>query len=106
MERRAGAPTRDFLLRYRRAMSYRATVGQRVHGFADLRELMARASPLRSGDALAGVAAATAQERVAAQAALADVALVQFLREPLVPYETDEVTRLILDTHDAAAFRP
>jgi ethanolamine ammonia-lyase large subunit len=87
-------------------MSYRATVGQRVYGFADLRELMARASPARSGDALAGLAAATAQERVAARAALADVPLVQFLREAVVPYEDDEVTRLIMDTHDAAAFRP
>jgi ethanolamine ammonia-lyase large subunit len=87
-------------------MSYRATVGQRVYGFASLRELMAKASPQRSGDELAGVAAATAQERVAARAALADVPLVQFLREPLVPYESDEVTRLILDGHDTAALRP
>jgi ethanolamine ammonia-lyase large subunit len=87
-------------------MSYRATVGQRVYGFADLRELMARASPARSGDELAGLAAASAQERVAARAALADVPLVQFLREAVVPYEDDEVTRLIVDTHDAAAFRP
>jgi ethanolamine ammonia-lyase large subunit len=71
-----------------------------------LRELMARASPARSGDELAGLAAATAQERVAARAALADVPLVQFLREAVVPYEDDEVTRLIVDTHDAAAFRP
>src|SRR3954470_20719138 len=106
MERRAGAPTRDFLLRYRRAMSYRATVGQRVYGFADLRELMGKASPARSGDQLAGVAAATAQERVAAQAALADVPLPTFLAEAVVPYETDEVTRLIVDGHDAAAFAP
>jgi ethanolamine ammonia-lyase large subunit len=87
-------------------MSYRATVGQRVYGFASLRELMAKASPARSGDELAGIAAATAQERVAARAALADVPLVQFLREPLVPYESDEVTRLVLDGHDAAALRP
>ena len=85
-------------------MSYRATVGQKVFGFADLRELMGKASPARSGDQLAGVGAETAQERVAAQAALADVPLATFLSEAVVPYETDDVTRLIVDTHDAAAF--
>src|SRR5688500_318322 len=67
---------------------------------------MAKATPLRSGDVLAGVAAADARERAAAQAVLADVPLVRFLEEPLIPYEADEVTRLILDTHDAAAFAP
>jgi len=87
-------------------MSYRATVGLRVYGFADLRELMAKASPARSGDQLAGIAAGTAQERVAAQAALADVPLATFLSESVVPYDDDEVTRLIVDTHDAAAFAP
>ena len=87
-------------------MSFRATLGQRVYGFADLRELMAKASPARSGDQLAGVAAETAQERVAAQAALADVPLALFLRDAVVPYERDEVTRLIIDSHDAAAFAP
>ena len=87
-------------------MSYRATVGQQVHGFADLRELMGKASPARSGDQLAGVAAQTAQERVAAQAALADVPLATFLSETVVPYESDEITRLIVDSHDAAAFAP
>ncbi|MBV9782345.1 MAG: ethanolamine ammonia-lyase subunit EutB [Acidisphaera sp.] len=71
-----------------------------------LRTLLARASPHRSGDALAGIAAATATERVAAQMALADVPLARFLAEPVVPYETDEVTRLILDGHDEAAFAP
>ena len=87
-------------------MSYRATVGLRVYGFADLRELLAKASPARSGDRLAGIAAGTAQERVAAQAALAEVPLATFLSEAVVPYEDDEVTRLIVDTHDAAAFAP
>ena len=87
-------------------MSYRATIGHQVFGFADLRELMAKASPLRSGDRLAGVAAQTAQERVAAQAALADLPLATFLSEAVVPYEADEVTRLIVDSHDAAAFAP
>src|SRR5471032_1118324 len=87
-------------------MSYRATVGQKMYGFADLRELMGKASPARSGDQLAGVAAGTAQERVAAQAALADVPLATFLSQAVVPYERDEVTRLIVDSHDAAAFAP
>ncbi len=67
---------------------------------------MARATPMRSGDLLAGVAAGSAQERVAAQMALAEVPLVRFLGEALVPYEDDEITRLIVDTHDAAAFAP
>ncbi len=72
----------------------------------DLRTLLAKASPLRSGDELAGLAAATAEERVRAQMALADVPLKRFLAEPVVPYESDEVTRLICDSHDAAAFAP
>jgi ethanolamine ammonia-lyase large subunit len=71
-----------------------------------LRELMGKASPLRSGDELAGVAARSAEERVRAQMQLADVPLKRFLAEPLVPYETDDVTRLICDTHDAEAFAP
>jgi ethanolamine ammonia-lyase large subunit len=70
----------------------------------DLKTLLAHASPLRSGDQLAGLAAATQEERVLAQQELADTPLARFLEEPLIPYETDEVTRLILDTHDAAAF--
>ena len=85
-------------------MSYRHTIGLRTYTFADLKTLLARASPLRSGDVLAGVAAATYEERVAAQFALADVPLRDFLQEALVPYEQDEITRLILDTHHAAAF--
>ena len=85
-------------------MSYRHTIGLRTYTFADLKTLLARASPLRSGDVLAGVAAATYEERVAAQFALADVPLRDFLHEALVPYEQDEITRLILDTHHAAAF--
>jgi ethanolamine ammonia-lyase large subunit len=87
-------------------MPYRHTIGQRAYVFDDLKTLLARATPLRSGDVLAGVAAATYEERVAAQYALADVPLRTFLHEPLVPYEQDEVTRLILDTHDAGAFAP
>ena len=86
--------------------SYRATLRGSTHTFPDLRTLLAKASPARSGDELAGLAAADAVERVAAQHALAAVPLAQFLAEPVVPYETDEVTRLILDTHDRAAFAP
>ena len=74
--------------------------------FPDLRTLLARASPLRSGDALAGVAAQSAEERMAARMALADLPLAAFLAEAVVPYEEDDVTRLILDSHDKAAFAP
>jgi ethanolamine ammonia-lyase large subunit len=87
-------------------MPYTCTVRGITHSFADLRTLLAKASPLRSGDELAGVAAHNAEERAIAQMALADVPLAAFLNEPLVPYERDDVTRLILDTHDAAAFAP
>src|SRR5579863_8573594 len=72
----------------------------------DLKALLAKATPRRSGDELAGIAAESAEERVTAQMELADVPLRRFLAEPLIPYETDEVTRLIVDTHDAEAFAP
>jgi len=72
----------------------------------NLRELLAKASPARSGDQLAGLAADSAEERARAQIKLADVPLKAFLAEPLIPYQTDEVTRLICDSHDAAAFAP
>lgn len=87
-------------------MGYRATLASRVWHFADLRDLLAKASPLRSGDELAGIAADSAQQRVAARLALADVPLTRFLSEAVVPYEDDEVTRLVIDGHDAAAFAP
>src|ERR1700761_8271748 len=87
-------------------MSYRLTLGGTTHVFRDLKTLLAKATPLRSGDQLAGVAAASAEERVAAQMCLAEVPLARFLEEPLIPYEEDEVTRLIFDRHDRAAFRP
>lgn len=87
-------------------MEFAHNIGNRRYTFADLRELMAKATPLRSGDVLAGVAAESAEERVAAQFALADVPLAHFLSEQVVPYETDEVTRLIVDTHEAEAFAP
>ena len=84
----------------------RATVNGTTFAFDGLAALMARATPFRSGDALAGVAAATEQERAAAQIALADLPLRAFLSEAVVPYEACEVTRLIVDGHDAAAFAP
>ena len=87
-------------------MPYRHVVGSHAYVFADLRELMAKATPIRSGDMLAGIAAASAEESVAARMCLAEVPLTAFLSEALVPYEDDEVTRLIIDTHDLAAFRP
>ncbi len=85
---------------------YVATVGTHRYGFGDLKTLLAKASPLRSGDQLAGVAAPTGEERIAAQFALADLPLTAFLNAAVVPYEDDEVTRLIVDSHDRAAFAP
>ncbi|HAF91238.1 MAG TPA: ethanolamine ammonia lyase large subunit, partial [Pseudomonas sp.] len=87
-------------------MTYSHSVGGTTWRFDDLREVMAKASPARSGDLLAGVAAGSDAERVAAQMCLADVPLRRFLEEALIPYESDEVTRLIIDSHDAAAFAP
>jgi ethanolamine ammonia-lyase large subunit len=82
------------------------SLGGHAHRFDDLKALLAAATPERSGDVLAGVAARSEQERVAAQALLADLPLATFLDEHVIPYEDDEVTRLIVDTHDAAAFAP
>lgn len=87
-------------------MAYRSTVAGRTWSFADLKTLLARATPRRSGDELAGIASSSDEERIAARFALADLPLATFLHEALVPYEDDEVTRLIVDTHDAAAFAP
>jgi len=83
---------------------YSATTGVRRHTFPDLKTLLARASPLRSGDQLAGLAAETGEERVAAQMALADLPLATLIEHPVIPYENDEVTRLIVDRHDKVAF--
>ncbi|MFD3506090.1 ethanolamine ammonia-lyase subunit EutB [Nocardia sp. NPDC058666] len=85
---------------------YRSTIGVTTHTFDGLIELMAKATPLRSGDELAGCAAETDAERAAAQWALAEVPLTTFLDDVLIPYETDEVTRLIIDSHDRVAFAP
>jgi ethanolamine ammonia-lyase large subunit len=96
-DRLAAAARRDHL-------PYAHSIGGTRYSFADLRTLLARATPFRSGDVLAGIAAASGAERVAAQMALADLPLQTLLDEPVVPYETDEVTRLIHDQHDRAAF--
>ena len=85
-------------------MTYRASVGRNSYRFSDLATLLAKASPPRSGDLLAGIAASSGEERVAARYALAELPLRHFLDQALVPYEDDEVTRLILDRHDSAAF--
>ena len=85
---------------------YKSTIQHLSYDFKTLATLMAKATPPRSGDVLAGVAATNNLERVAAQWTLADVPLKQFLNEALVPYETDEITRLIIDDHDSLAFAP
>ncbi len=86
-------------------MMYKHIIGKQTFIFQDLKALLAKASPFRSGDALAGLTAISYQERVAAQMCLADIPLKQFLVESLIPYEKDEITRLILDTHDLNAFQ-
>ncbi|GAC1424185.1 MAG: ethanolamine ammonia-lyase subunit EutB [Acidobacteriaceae bacterium] len=87
-------------------MAFSHTVGGIGYRFGTLARLLGCATPLRSGDVLSGAAAESAAERVAAQKALADMPLRGFLDEAVVPYETDDVTRLILDSHDAMAFGP
>lgn len=85
---------------------YRHSIGPRTFVFDDLKTLLAKSSPRRSGDELADLAAVSDEERMAARFALADLPLRQFLAEPIIPYESDEVTRLICDSHDDAAFEP
>src|ERR1700680_2712348 len=80
------------------------TIDGVTYGFRDLKDLLAKATPARAGDELAGIAARSSVERVAAQMALADLPLTTFLNEAVVPYESDEVTRLIFDMHDCTAF--
>jgi ethanolamine ammonia-lyase large subunit len=87
-------------------MAHHQVVGSQRYVFQDLKDLMAKASPIRSGDMLAGIAATSAEENVAAKLCLADLPLDTFLTHALVPYEDDEVSRLIIDTHDAQAFAP
>ena len=87
-------------------MIYRHTLRGHTYQFADLIDVMAKATPARSGDELAGCAAQSDAERAAAAWVLADLPLTVFLEEMLVPYESDEVTRLIVDTHDREAFAP
>lgn len=86
--------------------TYKINLGIKGWRFKSLKELLAKASPERSGDQLAGIAAVSAEERVAAQMVLCDVPLKRFLEEPVIPYESDEVTRLIIDSHDASSFAP
>jgi ethanolamine ammonia-lyase large subunit len=87
-------------------MAYRHTIDATSYVFEDLRDLLAKATPPRSGDRLAGIAADSAEQMIAARMALSDVPLSQFLEETVVPFEDDEVTRLIIDGHDAQAFAP
>ena len=85
--------------------NYKYTLGNRTYTFKNLADLMAKATPKRSGDLLAGVCALSSQERVIAQMRLAEVPLKTFLTEALIPYEDDEITRLIIDEHDIEAFK-
>jgi ethanolamine ammonia-lyase large subunit len=87
-------------------MGFATTIGGTRYVFPDPKTLLANATPRRAGDMLAGIAAADATERVAAQMALADLPLAHFLNELPIPYDNDEVSRLIIDTHDRAAFAP
>ncbi|MCR9548776.1 ethanolamine ammonia-lyase subunit EutB [Vibrio antiquarius] len=86
--------------------TYRRQQGSKVYTFKSLADLMAKATPERSGDALAGVYAQSAAERVVAQMALSELPLKTFLNEAVIPYESDDITRLIIDTHDLEAFKP
>jgi ethanolamine ammonia-lyase large subunit len=85
-------------------MSYKQTIKEKTYQFKDLKDLMAKASPFRTGDALAGLCAETYEERVAAQIRLADVPLKVFISDVIVPYEKDEITRLIIDEHNLYKF--
>jgi len=87
-------------------MAYRHTIAATTYVFESLRDLLAKATPPRSGDRLAGIAAETSEQMIAARMALADMPLSRFLNEAVIPYEDDEVTRLVLDGHDEAAFAP
>src|SRR5215472_17503510 len=90
----------------RKSHTYRHMPMSESYRFSDLRELLAKANEEKSGDQLAGIAAVSERERVAAKSALADLPLVELLNRPVIPPETDEVSRLILDSHKPAAFQP
>src|ERR1700761_300459 len=85
-------------------MAYRHTIDATTYVFDSLRDLLAKATPPRSGDRLAGVAADTAEQMIAARMALAEGPLKQFREKTVVPYEDDDIPRLIIDSHDAPAF--
>src|SRR5205809_5217950 len=87
-------------------MGYQATIRGETFRFADLREVFAKANEAKSGDQLAGIAARSERERVAAKLALADVPLGAIVENPVVDSDADDVSRLILDSHDAAGFAP
>jgi ethanolamine ammonia-lyase large subunit len=87
-------------------MPYSHTVRGEGFTFPDLRDLLAKASEPKSGDALAGIAATSERQRVAAKLALADVTLAEIVDNPLIDPDADDVSRLILDTHDRTAFAP
>lgn len=87
-------------------MAYYHAIDSKRYIFDSLKTLLAKATPLRSGDELAGIAAQSAQERVAAQMALADLPLKDFISNLLIPYEQDEISRLIFDSFDPLAFQP
>ena len=89
---------------HRQTANYKYVLGQRTFEFIDLKDLMAKATPVRSGDRLAGVAAENSEQRAVAQMLLAELPLKTFLQDLLIPYESDEVTRLIIDDHDLVAF--
>jgi ethanolamine ammonia-lyase large subunit len=99
-------PGREALTGQEPSMVYRHTIDTTSYVFDDLRDLLAKATPPRSGDRLAGLAADSAEQMIAARMALADTPLDAFVQETVIPYEDDEVTRLIIDGHDAAAFAP
>src|SRR5260370_11876309 len=87
-------------------MVYRHTIDATTYVFENLRDLLAKATPPRSGDSLAGIAADSTEQMIGARIALADVPLKQFLHETVIPYEDDEITRLLIHTHDASPFPP
>lgn len=86
-------------------MKFSIKVRETSFSFKDLKTLLAKASVEKSGDVLAGIAAESNLERVAAQMVLADLPLAHFLEELLIPYEEDEVSRLIIDSHDRESFK-